>query len=139
MNADELLVKLVLKLGRTGAPARTPHAALLVDVSGRPADWRVTHKATGDGGINLPSAKLLTTQAKSLGPADFLNGSCLVLNYTPTDWCLGLAWLLKVKYVVYYTSTGVKALKTSTDALGVSGFPEWTLSTWIWNCTYKPD
>jgi tRNA(Arg) A34 adenosine deaminase TadA len=85
----------------------------------------------------MPSARILTTIAKRLGSEEFLGDYCLVLNFLPTDWCLGLAWLLKVKYVLYLSNSEPKALKTSTDAMGNDGFPAWKLSTWKWACTFN--
>ena len=136
MNADELLVRLALNYGQTKAPI--PRAALLVNVGGPPSDWRVTHKALSDGRPTTPPpvAKILTTRAKALEADQFLGDYCLALNYAPTDWCLGLAWLLKVKYVVYHTPDGVKARKTNTDDVEADGFPLWNLSKWTWDCVY---
>lgn len=134
MNADELLARLALNYGNPSGN-KAARAALLVKISGKAETWRVECKATDPGGPP-PAAKILTTLAKRLGPAEFLNDYCLALNYTPTDWCLGLAWLLRVKYVLYPGQGGTKGLQTSTDDATNTGFPERALSTWDWKCAF---
>lgn len=137
MTIEELLYRLVLLYGNpTGKSAK--RAALLVKLGAKSEGSQVAGKAIDGPGANLPPvAKILTSLAIELGADEFLGDHCLALNYVPTDWCLGLAWLLKVKYVVY-ADQGMKMVRTSTNTVGNNGFPPWTQSTWNLSCNYNP-
>jgi tRNA(Arg) A34 adenosine deaminase TadA len=136
MTIEELLYRLALIYGDpTGKAAK--RAALLVKIGAKSEGWQVVGKAIDAPGAGIPPvAKILTTLAKELGADEFLGDRCLALNYAPTDWCLGLAWLLKVRYVIY-RDDGMKAVRTSTNTVGNKGFPSWDQSNWELACTYN--
>ncbi len=134
--ADEVLLEIARLYGRQKSAEAKP-AALLARVDGKPVAWRFQHKARTSSLTPPPAAVILTQMAMTLQPGETLGQFALVLNYTPTDWCLGLSWLLGIRYVLYPGVEGrATALRTGVDDVESTGFPAWDLSRWAWKVRY---
>lgn len=135
MTIEELLLWLVRIYGNpTGKQGS--NAALLVRIGNKAEGWNVIGKAKGQG-AGTPASWILTSMAAQLGPEGSLRDCCLVLNYFPSDWCLGLAWLLDVRFVIYSDGNQLRAVKTGTNGVEGEGFPSWNLSDWNLNCSFN--
>lgn len=136
MKIEELLLWLVRVFGNPNKGPQGTSAALLVRIGNRSEGWDVIGKAKG--GVKWPPAALiLTSKAVQLGAEGKLSDCCLALNYVPSDWCLGLAWLLDVRFVVYLEGNQLRAVRTGTNGVEGTGFPEWKLSDWNLNCSFN--